>query len=197
MIYINTTLARAYKLETSAASCGACLSSGRYKMYSKILVAVDGSESADRALEEALRLAAAMRSELTVVHVIDNSYLRYEVGYIDLTDLRAGLLEGGQILLDEAKAKAAAAQVTCKTLMVDEALALGDVANAIEQVAQQTGAELLVLGTHGRRGVRRLLMGSVAEALVRQCRQPVLLVHAPQAEANAGTKPASGSMVRP
>ncbi|GAB7540577.1 universal stress protein [Cupriavidus sp. 8B] len=159
-------------------------------MYSKILVAVDGSESANRALEEALRLATALGSELTVVHVIDNSYLRYEVGYVDLTDLRTSLLEGGQILLDEAKAKAAAQKVACNALMVDEPLALGDVANAIEQVAQQTGAELLVLGTHGRRGVRRLLMGSVAEGLVRQCRQPVLLVHAPLAEGSAGAKSA-------
>ncbi|MGT2491642.1 universal stress protein [Cupriavidus basilensis] len=63
---------------------------------------------------------------------------------------------------------------------MDEPLALGDVANAIEQAAQQTGAELIVVGTHGRRGVRRLLMGSVAEGLVRQCSQPVLLVHAPR-----------------
>ncbi|MGO4813489.1 universal stress protein [Cupriavidus sp. 2MCAB6] len=152
-------------------------------MYSKILVAVDGSESADRALAEALHLAAAMGSEVTVMHVIDNSYLRYEVGYVDLTDLRASLLEGGQSLLDEAKAKAAAQQVACKTLIVDEPLALGDVASAIEQAAQQTHAELIVVGTHGRRGVRRLLMGSVAEGLVRQCRQPVLLVHAPPAAA--------------
>jgi nucleotide-binding universal stress UspA family protein len=159
-------------------------------MYNKILVAVDGSESSERALAEALRLAAALGSELTVVHVIDNSYLRYEVGYVDLTDLRAGLLEGGQILLDEAKAKAAARQVACSTLMVDEPLALGDVAHAIEQAARQTGAELLVVGTHGRRGVRRLLMGSVAEGLVRQCRQPVLLVHAPLTEGSAGAKPA-------
>ncbi len=148
-------------------------------MYSKILVAVDGSESADRALAESLLLAATMGSELTVVHVIDNSYLRYEVGYA--ADLRASLLADGQTLLDEAKAKAAAQQVTCKALMVDKAQSLGDVASAIEQVAEQTGAELLVLGTHGRRGVRRLLMGSVAETLVRQCHQPVLLVQAPLA----------------
>ncbi|MGE8367069.1 MULTISPECIES: universal stress protein [Cupriavidus] len=159
-------------------------------MYSKILVAVDGSESAERALAEAIHLAAAMGSELTVVHVVDNSYLRYEVGYVDLTDLRASLLEGGQLLLDEAKAKAAAQQVACTALMMDEPLALGDVANAIEQAAQQTGAELIVVGTHGRRGVRRLLMGSVAEGLVRQCSQPVLLVHAPPAAENAGAKPA-------
>ncbi len=154
-------------------------------MYSKILVAVDGSESAGQALTEALRLAAALGAELTVVHVIDNSYLRYEVGYVDLTDLRTGLIDAGQMLLDQAKAKAAASQVKCQTLMIDEVLALGDVSTAIEQAAGQVGAELLVAGTHGRRGVRRLLMGSVAEGLVRQCRLPVLLVHAPLPEAPA------------
>lgn len=155
-------------------------------MYSKILVAVDGSACANRALEEALRLANALGSELTLVHVIDSNYLRYEVDYVDLTDLRASLVAGGQVLLNEAKAKAAAQKVACNTLMVDEPLALGDVANAIEQVAKQMGAELLVVGTHGRRGVRRLLMGSVAEGLVRQCRLPVLLVHTPLAEESAG-----------
>ncbi|WP_416047484.1 universal stress protein [Cupriavidus basilensis] len=159
-------------------------------MYSKILVAVDGSESATLALAEAVQLAAAMGSELTVVHVIDNAYLRYEVGYVDMTDLRAGQIEGGRVLLDEAQAQAAAQKVKCKTLMIDEPLALGDVSTAIELAAEQMGAELLVVGTHGRRGVRRLLMGSVAEGLVRQCRQPVLLVHASSAEANASAKPA-------
>ncbi|GAI50703.1 unnamed protein product [marine sediment metagenome] len=78
----------------------------------------------------------------------------------------------------------------CKTWMIDEPLALGDVSTAIELAAEQMGTELLVVGTHGRRGVRRLLMGSVAEGLVRQCRQPVLLVHASPAEANASAKPA-------
>ncbi len=159
-------------------------------MYSKILVAVDGSESATLALAEAVQLAAAMGSELTVVHVIDNAYLRYEVGYVDMTDLRAGQIEGGRALLDEAQAQAAAQKVKCKTWMIDEPLALGDVSTAIELAAEQMGAELLVVGTHGRRGVRRLLMGSVAEGLVRQCRQPVLLVHASPAEANASAKPA-------
>ncbi|WP_454720828.1 MULTISPECIES: universal stress protein [Cupriavidus] len=149
-------------------------------MYSKILVAVDGSESATQALDEALRVATATGAELVVVHVIDNSYLRYEVGYVDLTDLRTSLVEGGQQLLDEAKARAAAAQVKCTTIMIDEPLALGDVSTAIEQAAEQAGAELLVVGTHGRRGVKRLLMGSVAEGLVRQCHLPVLLVHAPR-----------------
>ncbi|WP_420993733.1 universal stress protein [Cupriavidus sp. 30B13] len=149
-------------------------------MYSKILVAVDGSESAAQALTEALRLAAAMHSELIVVHVIDNTYLRYEVGYVDLTDLRASLIEGGRLVLEQAQARAAEAKVKCTPVMIDDALSVGDVSAAIEQAAEQNGADLLVVGTHGRRGVRRLLMGSVAEGLVRQCRLPVLLVHAPQ-----------------
>ncbi|MGO4331777.1 universal stress protein [Cupriavidus sp. M-11] len=158
-------------------------------MYSQILVAVDGSESAERALAEAVGLAAALRSELAVVHVIDNSYLRYEAGYVDLTDLRATLLEGGQLLLDGAKARAAARQVKCTTAMIDEPGALFDVATAINQAAEQIGAELIVAGTHGRRGVRRLLMGSVAEGLVRQCRRPVLLVHAAMSPARDTAEP--------
>ncbi|MGO4331804.1 universal stress protein [Cupriavidus sp. 2TAF22] len=86
--------------------------------YSKILFAVDGSALANRALAEAPRPATAIGSE-QVAHVIDNSYLRYEVDYVDLTDLRASLLEGGQILLDEAKAKATVQKAACNAPLAE------------------------------------------------------------------------------
>ncbi|WER44710.1 universal stress protein [Cupriavidus sp. WKF15] len=148
-------------------------------MYKKILVAVDGSHCSDLALDQAIGLAATCDAELQVVHVIDNGYLKYDMGYVDLTELRTGLIKGGQDLLAEAQEKASAKHVRCRTVMVDEILALGDIAHQILKLVEDCGAEVVVLGTHGRHGVSRWLLGSVAENLARQCPVPVLLVRAP------------------
>ncbi|KAF7962710.1 universal stress protein UspA [Cupriavidus sp. UYMU48A] len=147
-------------------------------MYKKILVAVDGSHCSDLALDHAIGLAAICDAELQLVHVIDNGYLKYDMGYVDLTDLRSGLIQGGEDLLAQAQEKAKAAHVRCQTVMIDEIVAMGDIAHQIRQLVEDSAAELVVLGTHGRHGVSRLLLGSVAESLVRQCPVPVLLVRA-------------------
>ncbi|ODV42773.1 universal stress protein UspA [Cupriavidus sp. UYMMa02A] len=147
-------------------------------MYKKILVAVDGSHCSDLALDHAIGLAVICDAELQLVHVIDNGYLKYDMGYVDLTDLRSGLIKGGEDLLAQAQEKAKAAHVRCQTVMIDEIVAMGDIAHQIRQLVEDSTAELVVLGTHGRHGVSRLLLGSVAESLVRQCPVPVLLVRA-------------------
>ncbi|WP_092142327.1 universal stress protein [Cupriavidus sp. YR651] len=140
-------------------------------MYTRILVAIDGSHCSDQALEEAIGIAGPCNAVLELVHVIDSGYEQAEV--------RAGLVRKGQELLAAAQAQAESRNVRCHVVMVDNILALGDVANQIRQVVEDSHAQLVVIGTHGRRGVTRLLMGSVAEALVRQCKVPVMLVKAP------------------
>ncbi|MCY0852724.1 universal stress protein [Cupriavidus sp. D39] len=151
-------------------------------MYKVIMVAVDGSKCSTLALDEAVRMARACDADLEIIHVVDNSYLKYDVGSFDVGDLRKSLIESGQKLLAEAQATAHAQGVRNKTRLVDNLLALGDVSIAIEQAAQECGAELIVVGTHGRRAMRRVLLGSVAEALVRECSAPVLLVREPSTE---------------
>ncbi|KWR76390.1 universal stress protein [Cupriavidus sp. IDO] len=141
-------------------------------MYTKMLVAIDGSQCGDRALDEAIGIAGACGAELEIVHVIDSGY--------ELVEVRAGLVRRAQELLAAAQAKAEAGNVRCHVVLVDEILALGDVANQIRQAVEASHAQVVVVGTHGRRGVSRLLMGSVAEGLVRQCTVPVMLVRAPQ-----------------
>ncbi|WP_454751852.1 universal stress protein [Cupriavidus necator] len=150
-------------------------------MYQTILVAIDGSACADRALDEAIRLASLCEATLEIVHVVDNSYLKYDMGYGNLADLRPDLVEGGRKLLANAEARTHAGQVVCHTQLVDEILALGNIAMAIDAAAQRTHADLVVVGTHGRRGVRRLVMGSVAEGVVCRSKVPVLLVRASKA----------------
>jgi nucleotide-binding universal stress UspA family protein len=141
-------------------------------MYTKVLVAIDGSHCSDVALDEAIGLAGACGAELEIVHVIDSGY--------ELAEVRAGLVRRGHELLAAAQAKAEAGNVRAHVVMVDEVLALGDVVSQIQQVVDASHAQVVVVGTHGRRGVSRLLMGSVAEGLVRQCQVPVMLVRAPQ-----------------
>jgi len=144
-------------------------------MYKKILVAIDGSHCGDLGLEEAIGLAHACGAELDIVHVIDGGYEEEEV--------RAGLVREGHKLLAQAQAKAEARHVRSQVILVDEIMALGDVGKQVRQAVESSRAELVVAGTHGRSGIGRLLMGSVAESLVRHCTVPVLLVRAP---GNAG-----------
>ncbi|CAH0445748.1 universal stress protein [Ralstonia pseudosolanacearum] len=147
-------------------------------MYDRILIAVDGSPTADRALDEAIQLALKLDAELVIAHVIDNSYLKYDVGYIDIGGFTEMLIESGKQIVASAKAKAEKAGVRAKGRVVDDPIGSFDIGFAIEQTAQDVGAQAIVLGTHGRRGFRRLFLGSVAESVVRQSMLPVLLVRA-------------------
>lgn len=149
-------------------------------MYKKILVAVDGSPCSNVALDEAIRVAGGCGAQLLIAHVIDDGYMKYDLGYADLTELRTQLIQSGRELLDKAEEQAKVQHVRAYTTMVDDIVGMGDIAREIEQLVETSQAELVVIGTHGRRGLRRLLLGSVAEGLVRQCKVPVMLVRSPQ-----------------
>lgn len=75
-------------------------------MYKVIMVAVDGSKCSTLALDEAVRMARACDADLEIIRVVDNSYLKYDVGSFDVGDLRKSLIESGQKLLAEAQATA-------------------------------------------------------------------------------------------
>jgi nucleotide-binding universal stress UspA family protein len=165
-------------------------------MYDRILVAVDGSETADRALDEAIQLALKLDAELVIAHVIDNSYLKYDVGYIDVRGFTDALIDQGKQFVAAGRAKAEKAGVRAKTVVVDDPIGTFDIGYAIEQTAHDTDAKAIVLGTHGRRGFRRMLLGSVAESVVRQSRLPVLLVRSVEAQAEpVETQPLSNVVI--
>lgn len=165
-------------------------------MYDKILVAVDGSPTADRALEEAIQLAQKLGSELVIAHVIDNAYMKYDVGYIDIRGFTEALIAQGKKIVAEARTKAEKAGVRVHCVVVDDPIGTFDIGFAIEQTAQDVGAQALVLGTHGRRGFRRLFLGSVAESVVRQSSLPVLLVRSVPAEtSHVATEPLSNFVI--
>jgi len=142
-------------------------------MYERILVPVDGSPTSNRGLDEAIRLAKLTGARLRLVHGIDQ--LSFSTGFEIYTGDVAGLLrESGEKILGEARARAAAAGVPVESFLSES---FGQrVSDLVLEQAGAFHADLIVLGTHGRRGVGRLLLGSDAEQIVRVAAVPVLLV---------------------
>ena len=148
-------------------------------MYKNILVAVDGSPTANVAVQEATKLAGA-GVEITLFSALEdptwNIPIEYSVAY-DIEQMRESLVQSGRNLLEQAQKQLAAQGVTVKTELKDLTWQPGkSIPSAILEVAHDLGADLIVIGTHGRRGFNRLLMGSVAEQVVRLSTLPVLLV---------------------
>jgi len=143
--------------------------------YKRILVAVDGSPASNKGLREALRLAKAERGRLCILHVV-NDYVAVAAmgGVAPPRDLGLRLRESGERIL--AQAKALAAKQRLKPVVVLREVLSGPTAESIVREAKKQRADLIVLGTHGRRGVRRLVLGSDAEQVVRTAPVPVLLV---------------------
>ncbi|WER50620.1 universal stress protein [Cupriavidus sp. WKF15] len=141
-------------------------------MYTRILVAIDGSHCGGRGLDEAIGLAAASGTELDIVHIVDGGYEEPEV--------RASLVRQGHRLLAEAQAQAQAESrhVRSQAIRIDEILTLGDTGKQIQQLAEDRGAQIIVAGTHGRTGIGRVSTGSVAERLLRHGSVPALLIKA-------------------
>ena len=158
-------------------------------MFSQVLVAIDGSATGNRGLKAAIELASNQNAALTILHVVDDlttvSYVGdmgyVPAGYVDelLDDLRAN----GRRILTKAEAAARDSGVDAKTLLIESRG--GSIADAILGQARKLRADVIVLGTHGRRGLRRAVMGSDAEAVLRESRVPVLLVRAPEGSRSA------------
>lgn len=148
--------------------------------YRKILVAVDGSAASAKGLREALRFAKTERARLFILHVVDEypafAALDGMMAGAPGADLVPALREGGKRVLARAKRTAEKAGVPAKAILRE--MLSGPAAYPIVREARKVGADLIVLGTHGRRGVRRLVLGSDAEQVVRTASVPVLLVRA-------------------
>lgn len=147
-------------------------------MYKKILVPVDGSETSRRGLQEAIGLALVDGSTLRLLHVLDDYPLLLESAAAPTAfePVRREMRAQGEALLNEALAATQQAGVQAKTVL-REGAALR-VAQAIVHESTEAGCDLIVMGTHGRRGIDRLVVGSDAEAVIRTSNVPVLLVKA-------------------
>lgn len=150
-------------------------------MFKRILVPIDGSHTADLGLDEAIKVAKDQDALLFLFHVVDeHSIVQYasagmggasDGGFEEILD---SMREAGKQLIANAEAKARHEAVPTESLLVEKMM--GPISDLIIEQARKWNADLIVLGTHGRRGIRRIVMGSDAEGVVRATPVPILLV---------------------
>lgn len=145
-------------------------------MYRKIVLAVDGSSSSDLALTQAITLAKACRAEVEALFIAENVDVYFDAGYYNPDMLMKAILANGQHALNEAGQRLSQAGIEHQLKLIERPVSPGKIADTIVAEADARNADLIVLGTHGRRGVRRLVVGSVAEGVIRQSNKPVLLI---------------------
>jgi nucleotide-binding universal stress UspA family protein len=142
-------------------------------MFNTILVAVDESEAAKEAGDLAVKLALEDHASVVLVNVLDVAKLITVAGYdspypaqtIDI------MRQSAEQLLNDTRAACEA-----KGLKVVTAVGEGDAVDEIVRLADEHGAGLICIGTHGRQGLARLFVGSVAEGVLRRANVPVLVV---------------------
>ncbi len=147
-------------------------------MYKQILVATDGSELAQRALDHALALAKATGAEVTVVHISEPLAV-YGAGYASVAgtvfdpvpELIEAQKSAANNVIEAARRRAEEAGVPAKTLHLDNTYA----AEGIVETAGKVGADLIVMGSHGRRGLSRMLLGSQTSNVLTHTKIPVLV----------------------
>lgn len=145
--------------------------------YQRILVPIDGSATSERALQEAVRLADG-QSRLRLVYVLEEVFPLDTEGYafIDYSSLQEAVRLTGERALAQAAEKVRQSGKAVETALLE--MKGERIASVIEGASRQWPADLIVIGTHGRSGLSRLLLGSVAEGVVRSASVPVLLVRA-------------------
>ena len=151
-------------------------------MYKRILVPIDGSPTAEAGLMEAIRLARDQGARLRLLYVVEENVLAQTAG-LDGSALYLGamldsMIAAGREIL--ARGLALARERAVEAEAPDPARFFGRSADRIVEEAGQWPADLIVMGTHGRRGISRVVMGSDAEIVARTTPVPVLLVRAPE-----------------
>jgi nucleotide-binding universal stress UspA family protein len=144
-------------------------------MYKQILCPVDGSETSNCGMVEAINLAKSIHAKVRFLYIVDTFHPMLdgmEVG--NMTEIINGLREHGKAMLEQTKASALAQGVEADTVILENDL--NRVSTIIVTHAKEWPADLILMGTHGRRGLSHLLMGSDAEAVIRTSPVPVLTV---------------------
>lgn len=144
--------------------------------YQRIMVAVDGSETSKLALREAIQIAKSMRSSLQIINVVDENFISYCDIFTVYDQLISSCREQGQNILNTMEELVRKSKVTYECRLVELKLYEGRIAEKIIAEAEAWPADLLIIGTHGRRGFSHLFLGSVAEDVIRIASTPVLLV---------------------
>ncbi len=146
-------------------------------MYQRILVATDGSELSQLAVTSGIDLAALTGAELTIIKVVPLFARTYFEGSIpvsmeDSERIEKQWADEGQAIVDADKAKAVAKGIKTTALVVKSDL----VAEGIIAAATEHKADLIVMASHGRKGIKRLLLGSETQQVLTHSHTPVLVL---------------------
>ena len=144
--------------------------------FHHILVPVDGSPTSDKALDEAIRLAVFSGAKISLLHVIDdlNHVKGFEPAMYYIQKIVPLMRAAGESLLAKEGEKVLARGLQVECVLIAEGP--GRVCEHVAEHARICHADLIVVGTHGRRGVGRVLLGSDAEQIIRYAPVPVLVV---------------------
>ena len=142
-------------------------------MFKKILCPVDFSETSINAANHAIELASEIKAEITFVHVIDVQALQ------NIGDLSGGFINDVDLLIEEERPILLKLKGECekKGVKAKTILTRGNPHDVILGEVKAGGYELIVMGTHGKKGLTRAVLGSMAESILRDSRVPVLLYH--------------------
>ncbi len=159
-------------------------------MYRRILVPIDGSRTSMNGLKHAIALAKEQRARVTLLNVIDEAVLVTAMpdgaGAMMVPELIDSLKSEGMTALEKARQLVAAAGVESDAVQI--ASRGQPVSAVILRQAKRGKADLIVMGTHGRRGLNRLLLGSDAERVLREATVPVLLTRQQGRRAETGQR---------
>lgn len=148
-------------------------------VFKHILVAVDGSATSALGLQKAIELAKDNSAALRVVHVIDvtSAFAGDSEFPVDIAEFMDAIRKTGEQVLKQAEATVRDSGIKAESKLLEIDQFSQGIADMIAAEADAWRADLIVIGSHGRRGVRRLLLGSVAEGVARIASKPVLLIH--------------------
>lgn len=146
--------------------------------YKQILVPVDGSPTSDKALAEAIAFARLTGARLRLVHVVDElSYANgFEPAINYVNDILPLMRAASEKLLAQGRQRALDQGVDADSVLIVDAP--GRICEHVAEQARLAKADLIVVGSHGRRGVGRVLLGSDSEQIIRHAPVPVLVVRA-------------------
>lgn len=144
-------------------------------MFKRILVTMDDSKTAHYALDKAIELAKEQKAHLRIVHVVDYVNLTAGVEGVNVERFMESLKEFGKELLHRAVEHAADNGVKAQRKLIESSELMSHIADKILADADKWRADLIVIGTHGRKGIKRLFWGSVAETIIRESTKPILI----------------------
>lgn len=142
-------------------------------MFKKILCPVDFSKTSINAAKHAMEYALHNKAEITFIHVIDIQTVQ------DVGDLSGGAIDQYNLLVEEERPVLEKLKDECekKRIKVKTILNVGDPRDLIIEELKNGGYDLIIMGTHGKTGLTRAVLGSMAESIVRDSKVPVLLYH--------------------